>query len=553
MPLLKRKAVEDLVATRDILYSKAGNVANAGSIVTDTLIQRLLRHRAPVVTVIVPTREEAAGGMGGEEIERIVREKEGTPFAVLRNRLFECAKKIYKPYSELTNRAFWGKLGEKLIKADFLLERKPDILYKQGIVNGSLGLVSSTEASNQYNDKKAILDCLDGIFSLVEAEGFPRLYLDSVRLGAIYDSDVKDRVRILDPGNANAWHATDTAILALAALAGMSARRKAEGLPESTMEFEKQRNQITSHKTIAVKAERFHYPRETIIDSAFGCLLHGLGLAHISINRIVSKRPLFDDSPLSLESIKAIRKSQFVVRNLFEERGDISAISKKVIFQMKQYPDGTGYPLAEAPEAHNIPEYARMAIIADDYDELVNPVLSPHPMGRVEALRFLAKRAGEYGPGRASARYDKALLDEFEKVIKPFETGERIDLFMEGKRSRKYYCGFARGYAAESRFLPQVCVLKNAVLGESYAFGRVAFDLETFSVLLIDEKGEVGSVIPRDRMNERDSSGAFRIKNQKIREMLSQLPELVSLDDVRDAWSIEEYADPVFDVRRAQK
>jgi hypothetical protein len=137
MPLLKRKAVEDLAAGKDALYSRARNVANAGTLATDTLIQRLLRHRVPVVTVIVPSREEAAGGMGKEEIERIVREKEGLPFALLRNRLFESCKKIYKPYSELINKAFWGKLGEKLIKADFLLERKPDILYRQGIFQRS--------------------------------------------------------------------------------------------------------------------------------------------------------------------------------------------------------------------------------------------------------------------------------------------------------------------------------------------------------------------------------------------------------------------------------
>ena len=73
MPLIKRKGVEDLVAGKDMLYSSAGNIANAGSVVTDTLIQRLIRHRSPVVTVIVPSREEEAGGAGAAEIERMVR------------------------------------------------------------------------------------------------------------------------------------------------------------------------------------------------------------------------------------------------------------------------------------------------------------------------------------------------------------------------------------------------------------------------------------------------------------------------------------------------
>ena len=551
MPLLKRKGVEDLVAGKDLLYSRAGNIANAGSLVTDTLIQRLLRHRSPVVTVIVPSREESAGEAGAGEVERTIREKEDNPFAVQRNRLFECAKKIYKPYSELTNKAFWGSLGEKVVRADFLLERKPDILYRQGIFMGSLGIFGSSSANNQFDDRKAIVDCLEEIFSILESGGFPRLYLDSIRLGAIYDADIKDRVRIIDPGNAYAWHVTDTAILTLAALAGMSARRKAQGLPESTVEFERQKNQITSHQTIAVKAERFHYPRETVIDTALGCVLHGLGCAHLTINRIVSKRPLLGDSPLAQASIKTIRKSQFVVRNLFEERSDISAISKKIIFQMKQYPDGSGYPLAESATAHNIPEYARMAIIADDYDELVNPVLNPHPMGRTEAMGHIAKRAGAYHPATASARYDKIMLDEFSKVLKPFETNERVDLHLDGKRSQKYYCGFSFGYDAASRLLPKVCILKNEVDGESYAFGRVVFDLEGLRVLLYDGEGRLGATIGMDRADGKDEKGQYRIKNPKIREMLKHLPSLVCLDDIKDSWSMEEYLDPVFGVARS--
>jgi len=548
MPLLKRKAVEDLVAGKDLLYSRAGNFAMAGSVVTDSLIQRLLRHRAPVVTVIYPSREEAAKGLGAPEIEALVKEREGQELSLLRSRLFEAAKKIYKPYSELTSRAFWGKLGEKLIKPDFLLERQPAVLYRQGIYMGSLSLFGSSDSNNQYNDLKAVLSCLDGLYGLLDREDCPRLFLDSVRLGAIYDADLRDRVRIIDPGNSFAWHATDTAILCLAALAGMSRRRKAQGLPESTQEFEKQKNRITSHRTIEVKSERFHYPRETVVDAALGCLLHGLGFAHITVNRIASRRPLFDASAASLADLKTMRKSQYAVRNLFEERVDVSSIAKKIIFQMKQYPDGSGYPFPDTDEPALIPEYARMAVIADDYDELVNPVLSPHPMGRTEAIGLLRRRSGDYGQGGGRARYDKVLVEDFLKVLKPFETNERVDLYLGGRRSHKYYSGFARG--GEAGLIPQVCVLKNMAAGESYAFGRVVFDLEAQRVLLLDEQGRPGAVLERAMMDERDQGGGFRIKNPKIREMLRQLPELVGLDDLREAWALEDYSDPVFGVSR---
>jgi hypothetical protein len=220
---------------------------------------------------------------------------------------------------------------------------------------------------------------------------------------------------------------------------------------------------------------------------------------------------------------------------------------------MKQYPDGSGYPFAEAAEPPAIPEYARMACIADDYDELTNPVLNPHPMGRAEALGFLERRSGEYRPAKESARYDRVLLDEFSRIVKPFEEGERVDLFMGGKRSRRYYCGFALAYGQAGDRLPQVCVLKNVVAGESYAFGRVAFDLVGMRVLLLDEEGKLGAAIERGRMNERDEKGGYRVKNPKIREMLLNLPELACLDDVKDAWSPEEYSDPAFDAVKPSK
>ena len=552
MPLLKRKAVEDLQIDKDILYSRAGNIAPAGAVVTESLMQRLLRYKVPIITTIVPSREETAIGAGTTEVEKAIKAKEGGEFSTLRARLFESVKKIYKPYSETTNRAFWGKLGEKLIKPDFLLEQRPDSLYRQGIYEGSMSIFGTSEANNQFNDRKAVMECLDDIYSLCESGKAPRIFLDSIRMGAIYDTGVKDRIRILDPGNSFAWHATDTAILTLAALVSMSRKRKAEGLPESIEEFEKQKNLITSHKTISVKAERFHYPRETVLDAALGCLLHALGFAHVTTNRVASKRPMLDESPLSQDAIKVLRKSQFVVRNLFEDRGDISAITKKVIFQMKRYPDGCGYPLIDPSEAQNIPEYARMANIADDYDELVNPVVHPHPMGRTEAVSYLKRRAGDYRPATESARYDKVLLDEFIGILKPYEENERVDLFMEGKRSRKYYCGYVHSYG-EATGCPLVCVLKNAVAGESYAFGRVVFDIEGKKILLFDERGKAGAVIDRDRMDEKDVKGEYRIRNETIRGMLRQLPDLVALDAVKDAWSVEEYRDPAFDVRKAAR
>lgn len=551
MPLLKRKAVEDLVPGRETLYSQAGNVATAGTLVTDNLVQRLLRHRTPVVTVILPSREESSAGKGTDLVEGFVREKEGLPFQQERARLFEHVKKLYKPYGELVNRSFQGKLGARLMKADFLLERKPEPMYKPGILSGSLGIYGTSEANGQFNDRKAIVESLEGIYDLLESRDSPgRLFLDSVRLCAIYDSESKDRVRVIDPGNALAWHATDTAILTLAALQDLSRRRREAGLPESTEEFEKAKTQSSSHHSVSVRADRFHYPRATVIEAALGCVLHALGYAHLSVNRLVARRPLLDDSPVSAEALKTIRRSQFAVRNLFEERADLSAIAKKVIFRMHQYPDGTGYPLQDEGSEAAIPEYARMAQIAADWDELVNPVLLPHPMGRAEAIARLSRLAGDHRPGGRSARYDRVLLDDFLRILKPWAEGERVDLHLGGQRSKKYYCGFVRGYASAESLLPEVCVLKNHQAGEAYAFGRVVFDLAGSRVLLLDEAGKVGASISGTQAEERDAKGDYRVKNAKIREMGKQLPELVCLDDIKDAWSPAEYFDPVYEVSR---
>ncbi|HUX42779.1 MAG TPA: hypothetical protein VMV83_16550 [Rectinemataceae bacterium] len=565
MPLLKRKSLEDLVPDRDFLYSPAGNIASPGTPITDALIQRLAAHHVPVVTVLFPSREEIAQGLGLAPIEKTIKEKEEGEFAILRNRLFESAKKIYKPYSEKTNRAFWGKLGEKVIKPDFLLDRKCEALYRNGAYMGSLSLFSTSGANNQYDDRKAIHDALDGIYSHLEAfeyrspetargaKTMPRLFLDSIRLGTIYDPAVKDRVRILDPGNALAWHATDTAILTLASLLNMSKKRRTLGFPESIDEFEKAKKSVTSHATIREKVERFHYPKETVLAAALGCVLHSLGYAHLSVNRVVSRRPLLDGSPRSQDDLKTLRKGQFAVRNLFESRDDVSAVSKKIIYQMKQYPDGSGYPLVDPAELRFVPEYARMAVIADDYDELVNPVLNPHPMGRSEAVRLLYSRSGDYKAGEISARYDKTLLDEFTQLLKPYEVNERVDLCLAGQPTQRYYCGVSRSYGLTRGHLPQVSILKSVATGETFAFGKLLFDLEGGRILLLDDKGKVGAVYERSRLDEKDETGAFKLKNPKLREMLEHLPDLAVLEDIKGAWTAAEYVDPVYGASKPTK
>jgi hypothetical protein len=561
MPFLKRKSVEDLVVGKDMLYSKAGNIAAAGSVVTDSLIQRLIRNKVPVVTVIYLAKEDEAKGLSRGDVERLVKDKEDTDFSLLRMLLFESVKKLYKPYSELTNKAFWGKLGEKLIKEDFLLERRPDLLYKAGIHQGSFTLYNTNDSSALGNDQKAISDILDKICELLEqmeyrsadvkpgAKTMPRLFLDSIRLGTIFDAEAKSAVRILDPGNALAWHAVDTAILTLYALTNMSMKRRALGFPESIDEYSRSKQAITSHHTIKAKADRFCYPRETIIQAAIGCVLHSLGYAHTTISRVVSKRPMLSGSEAHKEAVKTVRKGQFVVRNLFAERDDVSAIAKKVIWRMKQYPDGSGYPLIEAPESAVIPEYARMANIADDYDELTNPILNPNPLSRMEALACIRKGCGEYRPGVFSSKYDAVLFDEFTQVLKPYETNERVDLFLEGKRSRKYYCGFVRSYSLTRAFLPQVSVLKNADADEAYGYGRVLFDLEEPKVLVLDEEGRlVGSY---RKSESAEGGGSPKPMNPKIGEMLRHMGSLVILDEMKGSCSLADYVDPVYGVSKA--
>ncbi len=55
-------------------------------------------------------------------------------------------------------------------------------------------------------------------------------------------------------------------------------------------------------------------------------------------------------------------------------------------------------------------------------------------------------------------------------------------------------------------------------MSESYAYGRVIFDLEGSRILLLGEAGGAGTTIGRDSMDQKDAKGEFRIKNPKIRE-----------------------------------
>lgn len=436
-------------------------------------------------------------------------------------------------------------------------------LYRAGIHQGSFTLYNTNDADGLGNDQKAIADILDRMCELLERMEYrsadakpaertiPRLFLDSVRLGTIFDAEAKSAVRVLDPGNAFAWHAVDTAILTLYALTNMSMKRRSLGFPESIDEYSRSKRAITSHHTIRTKADRFYYPRETIIQAAIGCVLHSLGYSHTTISRVVSRRPMLSGSEAHKEAVKTVRKGQFVVRNLFSERDDVSAIAKKVIWRMKQYPDGSGYPLIEVPESAIIPEYARMANLADDYDELTNPILNPNPLSRMEALALIRKGCGEYRAGVFSSKYDAALFDEFTQVLKPYEANERVDLFLEGKRSRKYYCGFVRSYSLTRKFLPQVSILKNADADEAYGYGRVIFDLEESRVLVLDEGGRLVGSYRRSELAEGGGGGSPKPMNPKISGMLRNMDALVILDEMKESCALADYVDPVYGVSNA--
>lgn len=534
IPFIEQKSVENLVTGIDILYSPAGNLAGAGVFVDDNLKKRLENHRVPFVTVAHLFKEESGAGKTREDLEKAISEKEKAPLQSLRYRLFERVKKVYKPYNE-EGATFCAPGKKKRVRKDILLERSPESLHRADILAGSQAQIGEGDLRYLYEALKAIHRGIENLAPTSSEEArsesrIPRIFLESIRLNSIYDASKSDKVRLLNAGNAAAWHATDTAILFLYAAVNMNKQRRLDGLPESTVLFDKSRQRSNQSFSYTAR-DKFSYRDETVLDAAMGALLHAVGLSHTTINAIASKRPTLDGGAGGKLMAKTLRQNIHVAENLLD-REEVSAVAKMICRSQKEYPDGSGY--ARNRENAFLHEFSRLFQIIDFYDEHCNPILNPEPFGRMDVILHMLAHSGDYSyspekfvPG---PKFDRSLLMDFLRILKPYEIFEKVHLYRKDTRRPKLYTGYVASYSRAKTYLPIVAILKDEEAERHYSPGALLFDLENGL-----------------RMN-------YSIQEKKVTgtEIDSALRDLEIVDLPKAPGEMKSFQDPVFGAERAE-
>ncbi|MBI9099290.1 MAG: hypothetical protein JEY91_12470 [Spirochaetaceae bacterium] len=337
MPIIERKTL-DRVSSKDYLYYDAGNLLKAGQ-KAGANAANLAKFSVSFVTVINPTKEESEKLFSrkmdqfiGNYIEKKHIEREGE----LISRLRETLMSLYVPYLE-TDQSF-SIPGKKnyLAKGD-LLQRKIESLNSEQVAAGSSRLINKyklkfaveimTQFQANYNSLK-----YREIGQKDQKGHIGRLHVNSIRMSSWYDE-----TRFRTMGDSLVNQSIDIALLYLHTFMNINKKRIADERPFSEARYDSMQKKAVDGI--------YQYKPEFILEATIGVLLHNLGLAHQSVHKIISGKPiLIKENPSDKQKIKFIQQSVNVVRHLLD-REDISSISKMICTMQKDFPDGTGYPI----------------------------------------------------------------------------------------------------------------------------------------------------------------------------------------------------------------
>ena len=152
------------------------------------------------------------------------------------------------------------------------------------------------------------------------------------------------------------------------------------------------------------------YDRDIIEQASLGALLMDIGMSSIPADVRNAQLPLSDDDFAVLKTHVEIGTS------LVEQCGDISDLSLQIIEQHQERIDGSGYP--RGLRGDEITEFARIAAIIDNYDEMTSNNNAQPSLTPIQALKRLSSSDG----------LDQELVKQFIKCIGVHPVGSLVKL-----------------------------------------------------------------------------------------------------------------------------
>ncbi|MCX7773323.1 MAG: HD-GYP domain-containing protein [Clostridia bacterium] len=157
-------------------------------------------------------------------------------------------------------------------------------------------------------------------------------------------------------------------------------------------------------------ATKLSLPISKIKSIAMGALMHDIGKALLPPG-LVSKSD--DLTPKELEELK---KHPVLGYNIIKDNNEASATTKIAVLMHHEHINGSGYPMGLAGD--KIHYSARILTICDEFDTAINDKQNKNALQTTDAVEYLIGASGHV--------FDKAMVDEFIKVIPIYAEGSIV-------------------------------------------------------------------------------------------------------------------------------
>ncbi|MBI1345395.1 HD domain-containing protein [bacterium] len=139
------------------------------------------------------------------------------------------------------------------------------------------------------------------------------------------------------------------------------------------------------------------YSQDELIDLAFGCLLHDVGMLMIPHRLLSAALPIPANDRIELQ------KHPIISANLVQDCREVPQAARHVIYQMHERMNGTGYPRGRS--GTQIHPMARIAAVADAYLAMISPRPHRPPLSPYQAIErlLLSARQGQFDPSAIRA------------------------------------------------------------------------------------------------------------------------------------------------------
>jgi len=143
---------------------------------------------------------------------------------------------------------------------------------------------------------------------------------------------------------------------------------------------------------------------------ALGALLHDIGKA------LLSPTLLHKTDKFTEDEIEEIKKHPLIGYNLLKDNPDTPATTKVSVLMHHEHINGNGYPMKLTGE--KIHYSARIITVCNEFDRVLNDQKNQNVLNTTDAVEYLIGASGHV--------FDKAIVDEFIKMIPIYSAGSIV-------------------------------------------------------------------------------------------------------------------------------